>query len=484
MNVTLYGFLKRENSTMIPSFSGATREIVLKDETSVLYPTLVLNYGNANPSQYNYCYLDRWSRYYFIRDWVYNGRMWEAICEPDPMGTWRADILRTGTYVLRSASDYNANIIDTLYPVEAGNYDIQTLATSFDFPTDPNGGGCYVVGLVGANGSGGTYVSSGVNYYYLTPLELQELVNYMFTNGPGGSAAGQVPDNWSSLPDKILEVPAKMFINPMDFIKFGAWYPFSIPGGGDRQNLWFAWWDSGHSGRIVDSHIYNFYYTVNIPKKSGTLRGKWEMLEPFAKYYIRVPGFGQIGLQAAELLDATSITCSFNVDVYTTAATLKLFTNQGYFLGMYNGTFGIPIAFGSAKQDIGATFQAVTGALAGGAELIGGALGGSVSSILGGAGQLVNAGISSLQAAFKPVIGSVGNAGGISDLDPTILCTAAFMQPAPEDRQHRGRPLCEYRVLNNLSGFCQVADGNIATRATPSEKATIKKYLESGFYIE
>lgn len=156
MNVTLYGFPKRENSTMIPSYSGATREIVLKDETSVLYPTLVLNYGNANPSQYNYCYLDRWSRYYFIRDWVYNGRMWEAVCEPDPMGTWRADILRTGTYVLRSASDYNEHIIDTIYPVEAGNYDIQTLATSFDFPTDPNGGGCYVVGLVGANGSGGT----------------------------------------------------------------------------------------------------------------------------------------------------------------------------------------------------------------------------------------------------------------------------------------------------------------------------------------
>ncbi len=39
-------------------------------------------------------------------------------------------------------------------------------------------------------------------------------------------------------------------------------------------------------------------------------------------------------------------------------------------------------------------------------------------------------------------------------------------------------------TLKNLSGFCQVQNGDIAITGTQTERAEIKALLESGVYIE
>ena len=73
MNVYLFGYAKKENSTAQPTLSSGTLfSMNLKDETSVLNPALTIKPGTTfNPNLYNYAYIPTWTRYYFINDWQY-----------------------------------------------------------------------------------------------------------------------------------------------------------------------------------------------------------------------------------------------------------------------------------------------------------------------------------------------------------------------------------------------------------------------------
>lgn len=60
-----------------------------------------------------------------------------------------------------------------------------------------------------------------------------------------------------------------------------------------------------------------------------------------------------------------------------------------------------------------------------------------------------------------------------------------FLTLVDEDLSHRGRPLCTTVQLNTLSGFIQVADGDISIAGvTTSEQSAIIAFLTSGFFYE
>ena len=83
MNVELYKFTKRLNSTARPTPSAGTSfSCELKDETSFINPILKfrpdhLTSGLFSPSAYNYAYIAYWQRYYYITDWKYINGLWE-----------------------------------------------------------------------------------------------------------------------------------------------------------------------------------------------------------------------------------------------------------------------------------------------------------------------------------------------------------------------------------------------------------------------
>ena len=85
MNVLLYNFAKRKNSTKQPDPTTATTiSCQLKDAAAVMNPVLQFNPATSgfstpfNPSQYNYAHLPLFSRYYFIDDWVWLNGLWEC----------------------------------------------------------------------------------------------------------------------------------------------------------------------------------------------------------------------------------------------------------------------------------------------------------------------------------------------------------------------------------------------------------------------
>ena len=70
MEIRLYkNFVKRSDSTEQPTGAYITKQVRLKENTSVNAPTFLLSeYDDA----YNYVYVPRWNRYYFRNDTTLN----------------------------------------------------------------------------------------------------------------------------------------------------------------------------------------------------------------------------------------------------------------------------------------------------------------------------------------------------------------------------------------------------------------------------
>ena len=118
MNITFYSINKKQNSTKRPADSGVTYDCKLKEECSILTPNIKLDLGLSTAPSFNYAYISDWGRYYFVKNWTFYNRLWEADLEVDVLGTYKTEIGNSSMYVLRSASNYDTNIIDTYYPAK------------------------------------------------------------------------------------------------------------------------------------------------------------------------------------------------------------------------------------------------------------------------------------------------------------------------------------------------------------------------------
>lgn len=84
-------------------------EITLKDNIDVVNPIIVLKDESFNMINYNYCYLEGFNRFYFIRDiQTINSDMFRVTLECDVLESFKHDILNSeATYKSKlSSEDY------------------------------------------------------------------------------------------------------------------------------------------------------------------------------------------------------------------------------------------------------------------------------------------------------------------------------------------------------------------------------------------
>lgn len=108
MNITLYKTKSESNKinktlTSSMSFTGT-----LKDECSVLNPTIFIESDNL--SDYNYLYIKEFNRYYFIND-IKNIRnnIWSITGEVDVLYTYKDKILSLPLILEKSENDIHSN---------------------------------------------------------------------------------------------------------------------------------------------------------------------------------------------------------------------------------------------------------------------------------------------------------------------------------------------------------------------------------------
>ena len=75
MNIRLYNFTKKVNSTKTPSDAGVLYQGCIKDDTcSIMTPVITFSLSKTVAPTYNYCFIPDFNRYYFIMDFVLEAR--------------------------------------------------------------------------------------------------------------------------------------------------------------------------------------------------------------------------------------------------------------------------------------------------------------------------------------------------------------------------------------------------------------------------
>ena len=453
---TFYTFQKKINSTKQPS-SGTDYSIILKDGCSTAAPTISLDLGLDNsPASYNYCYIPAFNRYYWITEWVFDNRLWTARCRVDSLASFKSQIGATSCYIARSASAYDTKIVDDLYPALAKN---THLANTVSSPFDKTGS--YVVGIQGkgAGGNGGA-----VTYYAGSSAAIKALVNYMLSS----------PSSYQV--SEISEELLMCVFNPLQYIVSCMWFPFSVPTMGGSVTC--GWWDVSGSGLAqVSSLEWGSNMSISIPKHpKAASRGSYLNLPPFAKYRLEAGQWGVIPLDAFNLLDSSSLTLDWKVDLMTGSGRLNIqFRDRIIYDSVYTAQIGVPVQLGQNMFNQGA----LTGA--------GGGIINTIKSAVSGdpAGMLQH-GLSSIgnAAALTQSIPSMVGSNGTISFNNIFGIMGDFLDIADEDITGRGRPLCQVRTISGLSGYIQCYDADPSVNCSDSELSEIVSYMNNGFFYE
>ena len=125
-------------------------EANLKNDVSIINPTLVLNY-TANILNSNYCFIPKFNRYYFIDEIVpITGDRCIVKCRVDVLESFKDDIKSLTVILDKAQSIYKSNkyLDDGSFVVE--NKDFNTI---HNFPNGFNDEGTFILICAGGGGS-------------------------------------------------------------------------------------------------------------------------------------------------------------------------------------------------------------------------------------------------------------------------------------------------------------------------------------------
>lgn len=444
----LWKFSKKENSTKRPLDSDATMvDCESNNDFDLLHPVFVFSFrgGSSNPTQYNYCYVETFKRYYWITGWTFSNGQWIASCSVDALASWKTEIGRQSAYVLRSAAAFDGDIQDTLYPAKMDIVlDVSTAKSPFDLQ------GEYVVGTIADGGI--------TNYAILTPVEFTNFSKAAFSDAfYQGVAAGV---DWMS----------KAAFDPMQYLRSVLYLPFPAGGEGRAAAVKLGWWNTGIVGLFTRTGgAHSAHFTLHVPKhpQAGD-RGAYLNCAPYASYMLDCRPWGRISLDPEDLKDVSSVTFDIQVDDITGEGVLTTTIGGGRRV-LAVAQVGQPVQLSQVKHNVGGAIVSAVGGVA--SAVAGNAIGAVV-----GIGNAVN--------SVMGKVNTIGVNGSASQLNTPPQLSATFIKIVDENNADRGRPLCQVRRIDTLPGYQIHADPEMSLPCTQSEMVTISGYLTGGFLYE
>lgn len=507
MQITFYQFGKRTNSTKLVNVQGETfNHCELKGGTSMFNPSIIVHdVPAAWTSIWNYCHIPLFGRFYFINNWQWLNGVWECTCVCDVLATYKTEIGNMTEYITRSASAFDGNIIDTAYASKTNvSYTMSNVPIFFQSRLD---NGFYIIGIIGNDS---TATQGAITYYQMTPAQMARLREFMLST--------------TFLQDQGLVgldgfMPAdgiKVIYNPYQYIVSCKWFPFPVSAIDDQWKtsvnvIHFGWWDTGTgfpAYRLNDSlpsYQKQEYVTVTFHPNSAT-KGNYLNHAPFTQRVLRFPPFGDIALpdEYFESGGNDRLSITVNVDWITGLSYMTLFAVSTaaqdppptMLLSRAGANLGVDIQLAQVGIDYLATSTSITrnnanmvssaaNALSGISLLhpitsgirAGAELGTSAAMyetnmiddfIRSSAPQLLTSGSNGSLAAFKEI---------------PYLCSTFYIQ-VEEDNTQLGRPLCQRRQINTLSGFMMCRNPDADIPCFDIERELINRHLTIGFFYE
>ena len=471
-NVTFYSFSKRENSTYRPTGTGETYSCVLKENSSIANPEIILEMGTEDAPTWNYAYIAEFNRYYYVSDWTWiQNRLWSASLSTDLLATYKDEIGASELYVLRASADYDGAIIDDYYPAKVNSI-FTPVSIQSPFLTNVRDG-TFVIGISGENAP--TYGST--TFYTMDASMALGLVRALNNNFVTQANHFETADASLAL--------QKALIDPIQYITSCIWFPIDIgdmPDVGQQgRQINIGGIDlPGASGYPIDptSPLVDFTFSFTLPDHPQIARGQY-MNGVYRKLFLEFPPFGAVELDGTIACNYQKIIVNITIDTISGFANIRIGCgNENTIIELlekYETRAGVPMQLNSVYRDafngLGNTLMAAAGAI-----------GGLLTGNLFGAGASVFNGISSVGNVTKPRVESVGSNGSFASYAGNFTLYVQFLNVVSDDNDHVGRPLCQIRRVDTLPGYLLIKDAEIDIDGFTGEAEAVRAYLESGFF--
>ena len=457
MNLELYKFAKRVNSTASPVSGGADYEITLKQSTDILHPSFLLNINPEYYGDYNYI---KWNeRQYFVdRATIVRDNLMRFDCTVDVLGTYKTYIGNTLAYIDRCAdAGYYDSLIEDSAVSQPYNRKAQARTESGTLSNISTAGSFL---LRTSGDQSGTTSTIGITTYAVTANELNRILGFLFTSG-----------NFDFLSDASI----KSFFNPFQYIIDVQWTPFSTSlFGGNFDNVKLGFWDSGINCRVVTIDSWEDTLTCSIPLGGYDYDDFRSYSSNYTEMTVYVPGCGLYPISPLQFRTSTGageITANFLGDVATGELQVELKSGT-YTVAVLSGKMSSSVAIGQLAMNTAGITQSATSAIGNLLRL----------NPLGALGDAIEG----VQKAYQPIQSVNGTAGNVASLRKynKLVVTRNSYGSTDLVTSIAGRPCKKVMQINRLSGYVKCQNASVLMPALQEEVQMVNAYLNGGFFYE
>lgn len=454
MEIRLYhNVVKRVNSTKQPSGDVyETRQCRLKEETSIMSPTFLLS--DYSP-QYNYIYVPKWGRYYFINNVTLNiDGVFEASCTFDALASYKNSIGAITTFIERTS---DGRYIDPYLRDNAISCADRFVSSESATTDGLPGGSLYILRVLGRGGT------NGVGTFVLTQSQLNGLFSAVWGNVDNGT----VTDYLQSLSQLYINDPAQYIIGvyrtPIGIITYNDY--------GSEETLYIG----GHETDIRAIRINSsdaLLFGGRVLNKPVNAYTDFRATDPaFSQYTLYIPTIGTVSIPPEIMNMELKITCC--ADLLTGDLTFMLYADDDivatYTSNCY-ASVSVGVQNGSSGASILSSALTVAGAIQSGAVAL------ALPTVINGAQKVI-----SPPASMLGTQGSIGAVHSYPDFILTLLQKSSSDAPTPV----YGKPCCKNLLIGNMTGYIKCQGANISNIAgTDQDKEIINSHLNNGFYYE
>lgn len=465
---------KEINSTKVPVLQKEL-DCQLKDGVSITNPVLLIR-GSQFDIGYNYCYIPKWSRYYFVNNIKINtGGVYEVSLSVDVLASFKSDILSGTAYVRRSKSHGSLYVPDTSW---SHSSDYSTFTESIDIGLSHDGS--YLL-FTASNERDVSNASPSVCVYAVSDLTLRSLCGYLFSSDFFESAMAGV--------DTVSKSLAKTFFNPFGYVLKCMWIPVNIT---DlmtvTKKISFGWWTSDYNGEYLVLGSKKILFDIKMPDYIcwADRDASWTDIS------IYVPSIGELSISpeyCGKTLKATLV-----IDL--TNGHSDLFIKDGNFLVQSaSGQMGADVQLSALYEDIVGDLGSRGGLIKSAISGIGSFFKSSIDNAtvdangnlaINNVGDVVSDTVHGAQSALQPkcsTLGANGNKATLMEFNQVLISVHRYNRLS-DDKETLGNMCCKTMPLKDLSGYTEIVNPHINCGATASEITMINAFLSGGFYIE
>ena len=470
MEVNLYSFSKRNKSTKQALITDIKKTVdcQLKDKCTVENPILIFNF---EPVGYNYVYIGKWNRYYFISGWQYSVGNWEVSLTEDYLASFKTAILSQYA-IIAYAYNSNLSIVDKRIPVRSDIISSNINSASLSGVTWLTGNSAPILSITGKGSNGVYYVG------YTDTQDLLDGVDTWFNDNVadffaavkqlfyGGSAANCIKNAIG-----LCWIPTDLYAGEQ--LVLGG-YPCRRSSGT---------YISGYRVHPIETHSCN----ITIPWHYSD----WRKSSPYTEIKMFLPLVGNVTISSEAAKNDSSLDVTYAFNNTSGEVNIKVIGHSsGIIMQTATASGASSIHIGSSNVNAGKITTSVgagLGALVAGAATL--LTGGAVApALLGIGGGLASAAGGTLSGLGGTSEGGGGLGGGSAIALGTNITCQVISRVLTDDPANfaplMGKPLFKNDILSNYYGYVQTEGYQFAGICSSAEKDAINSLLDSGIYIE